>query len=215
MATFSRNRKLIEELLTNAGDMTAEEIKDTLELDYTILMKELATMIKDKIIDKRGFPTIYSIKKQPIKEKKVDKMPEENQEKNSFPLELNVIVEFSVIEINLLKKQIKDYEEMLRKEEIFKIKNLEVAEIEEDQGRFNTFMEINLEVQDFAALIRLIFYYGPISVEVIKPKEYTLSMAELQDGLIDMAKNVHAYVENITRLMSEKELENFNKQFYK
>ena len=63
-------------------------------------------------------------------------------------------------------------------------------------------------------MVRLMFYYAPITIEVLKPEKIELYAGDLQEALVDMAGLVHAYADQITKLMNRKELEQFNNSLY-
>jgi len=63
--------------------------------------------------------------------------------------------------------------------------------------------------------VRLMFFYGPTSVEVIKPKEIKFTLDDFQNGLVDMSEMVHGYAEYIMGILSRQQVEEFNQRLYK
>jgi hypothetical protein len=83
------------------------------------------------------------------------------------------------------------------------------------EEHYSTFVEINLSVQDFRALVRLMFFYGPTSVEVIKPQKIEFALDDFQDGLLDLGEMIHGYSEYIMGLLSRQQIEEFNQRLYR
>jgi len=58
------------------------------------------------------------------------------------------------------------------------------------------------------------YFYGPSSVEVLKPAKFDIRADDLQDGLMDMAEMIQAYNSHVLQLMGRKELAEFNSRLY-
>ena len=80
---------------------------------------------------------------------------------------------------------------------------------------YSSFIEIDFTVEDFKNIVNFMFFYGPVSIEVVRPKEIKLKAEDLQEGLMDLAEMVHKYTEYITSIMKEKDLDDFTKRLYK
>ena len=85
----------------------------------------------------------------------------------------------------------------------------------ESNDYYSSFLDVNFSVKSFSALVRFMIFFGPTSVEVIKPDKITFSAQDLQDGLIDLSDMVQGYTEYITKLMNRQELESFNRELHK
>ncbi|MBS3057581.1 MAG: hypothetical protein J4415_03035 [Candidatus Diapherotrites archaeon] len=206
MAQLSELQKRIgAQLQRRPGTM--EEMQSSLKIGSSELSAELKQMLKLGLIEKLpGFPIKYALRKgisSELERRKGIEVEDPNK------LRLKIIIEIQAIEENLLKKQIDDITKALGKEETFTIYALEPAEIIKEGEHYSSYLDVNLSVKNFKALVRLMFFYGPTSVEVIKPKEYKFSAADLQDALVDFAQMVHNYTEYITKLMNRKELDEF------
>jgi hypothetical protein len=207
---LSESKKKISALLIQ-GQKTAEELAGKMQMPYGKLMEELKEMLQLDLIAKDGFPTKYSLKKEIVQKVQERKKIEE---KDLFKIRLNCIFEAKAIEEDLLKKTLAEIEENLKEEPVFTIYDIKKAEIQQDGEYYSSFIEANLSVKNFRAIIRLMFYYAPISIEVLKPAKIELQAGDLQDSLVDMAELIHAYADKITRLMNRKELEDFTKKLY-
>lgn len=206
MAQLSELQKRIGSHLQHRPG-TMEEMQASLKIGSSELSAELKQMLKLELIEKLpGFPIKYALKKgisSELERRKSIEVEDPNK------LRLKIIIEVQAIEESLVKKQIDDIAKGLRREENFTIYALDSAEIIKEGEHYSSYLEVNLTVKNFKALVRLMFFYGPTSVEVIKPKEYKFSAADLQDALVDFAQMVHNYTEYITKLMNRKELDEF------
>ncbi|MBU1121015.1 MAG: hypothetical protein ABIE23_06450 [archaeon] len=211
MIKYTDTQKRIAVLLLHESK-TIDELHNQLNIPYDELMRELKPMLKlDLIYREQGFPPKYKLKREisdTVKRRK--KMAEEDKNK----IRLNAIIEVQAIEENLLKKQLKEIREALEKEEFFQVYDVMEAEIAEQDEHYSSYLEVSLSAKNLMALMRLMFLYGPTSVEVLKPEKFEVEMGELQEALMAMADVVHSYTEYIAKKLSREELENFNKQLF-
>jgi len=210
MVKYTDTQKRIALLLMHEPK-TVEELSNQLNIPYDELMEELKPMLKLELIEKEGYPTKYRLKQQ-IKEEV--KRRKELSEEDKNKLRLLATIEVQAIEEELLKKQLKEIKEAIMREEDFLIYDIREAEPVQQNEYQSSFLEINLSVKDFRALMRLMFLYGPVAVEVIKPQKFETTMDDLQDGLMAVVEIVHTYTDYIARKMSKEELEEFTKKLY-
>ncbi len=210
MPRFNANQKKIAVLLLH-DSKTAEELREQLDIPYDKLMQELRGMLKLEVILKKGFPTKFSLKKEIAEAVRNRKMIAET-DKNK--LRLRITIEIQAIEENLLKKQLKEIQDTLKKEDVFTIYDIIEAEPLQQGEHYSSYLDINLSVKDFHALMRLMFLYGPNSVEVIKPEKVEFASGELQDGLVLISDLVHSYTEFIATRLNKEELSEFNRKLY-
>jgi hypothetical protein len=183
-----------------------------LNIPFNKLSDELKAMLRLDVIEKVGFPTRYSLKKNIAEEvQKRKKIAETDFNK----LKLRAFIEMQAIEEDLLKKQIQRFEETMNKDKSFTVYGLEKAPIEKQGAYYSTYFEVNFTVKNFAALMRFLFYYGPSSLEVIKPAKIEFSAQDLQDGLLEAADMVQKYSATVHKLMNREELAKFNAELYK
>ena len=64
-------------------------------------------------------------------------------------------------------------------------------------------------------MVKFMYFYGPTSVEVLKPQKVVLAMDDLQDALMEMAEMIQSYNEAMLKSMAKSELEDFAKNLYK
>ena len=210
MPRFNENQKRIAVLLLHESK-TAEELREQLNIPYDSLMKELRLMLKLDLISKEGYPTKYWLKREISDAVRKRKLIAE-KDKNKMRLRVNI--EVQAIEETLLKKQLKEIQETIRQEQDFTIYDVvEAAPIKQEE-HYSSYLDVNLSVRDFHSLMKLMFLYGPTSVELIRPEKVELTAGELQDGLILISDMVHSYTEFIARHLNREELAEFNRKLY-
>lgn len=207
---FSEEQKRVA-LLLMSEPKTAEELNKQLSIPYDQLMKELKEMLQLEVITKEGYPPKYELKKEIYEAVRRRK---EIEAEDPYKLRLKVIIEAQAIEQEILKKQRKDIEKAIRKEKDFTIYDIKHARIIKSREHYSTYMDINASVRNFKALVKLMYFYGPISVEVIKPNKYEIALSDLQEGLMDMAYMIQSYNQYVLKLMSRKELSEFYNKLY-
>ncbi|MFH0714946.1 MAG: hypothetical protein V1847_04435 [Candidatus Diapherotrites archaeon] len=209
---LSASQKRVCAAIQNKGKSLEE-----LEKELSIPMGQLQNMVRDllklELIDKSdGFPTRYVLKKeisQALAERKAI------AEKDHFKLQLEVVIEIRAVEEDLLKKEMASIRESLEKDRDFTLYDVKTAEIVQVDDFASSYLTITLSVKDFRALTKLLFFYGPISLEVLKPDKWEIALDDLQDGLVQWSSMVHGYTEYIARMMSKADLEKFYHEMYK
>lgn len=211
LSKFSDEQKKIALILLNEPK-TEEELNKQLNIPYDKLTQELKEMLKLKVIHKEGYPTKYKLR-QDI----VEKIEERKKiaEKDSFRIRFNAIIEFKAIEEELLKKHMQKIVDAIKKEKALTIYDLQQAEIVEDDEMQSSFIELNASVKDFTSLIRFLFYYGPISIEIIKPSKIEFSNYEFGEGMMELADIFQKYAEYFTKNLTRQELDKFYRDAYK
>jgi hypothetical protein len=211
MSRFSDEQKKIALLLLNEPK-TEEELNKQLNIPYDKLTQELKEMLKLKVIHKEGYPTRYKLR-QDI----VEKIEERKKisETDAFKIRFRAIIEFKAIEEDLLKKHMGQIVEAIKKEKALTIYELEEADFEEDDDMISSFIEMNASVKDFTSLIRFLFYYGPTSIDIVKPNKVEMTNFEFQEGMMELADIFQKYAEFFTKNLSKKELEKFYRDAYK
>ncbi len=196
-------------LLLYQRPRTAEEIAKELGVNLKDVMEALKHMIKLKLVKKEGYPPVYDLYPS-IREAVGRKMePVEG-------IRVHAIVEVQAIEEELAKKALKQIRERLQKEKGIKVISAEISSIEQtDVGNYSGFIDLELSFEGIAPLIHFIFFYGPSVVDVLGPEKITVDISDLQAGIIEAARMVQGYVTYLTKLMTRKELQEFNKKLFK
>ena len=210
MPSYTEEQKRIAMLLMHAPK-TAEELNNQLNIPFNRLSEELAAMLKMNVVEKEGFPTKYRLKKNISEELARRKQIAET---DFNKLRIRAYVEMQAIETELLERQATKLEETMRKDKSFTLYTLEKATTEKHEEYFSTYFDINFSVKDFASLVRFMFFYGPTSIEVLKPSKIEFSAQDLQDGLLEMADMVQKYSTYIQKLLNRQELEKFHKDLF-
>jgi len=210
MPVFSEEQKRIALLLLHEAK-TAEQLSNQLNIPYDRLMENLRQMLKMDVMVKEGYPTKYRLKEH-IAEKAKERRKMAEEDKNR--IRLRAVIEVQAIEENLLKKQLKEIIKAIREEKEFNIYDIEEAKIEKHEEAYSSYLQVELSVKDLNSLLRLMFLYGPSSVEVLRPKKLEVELSELQDALITISDIVHSYSDYIAEKLNREELEAFTKKLY-
>ncbi|MFH1224554.1 MAG: helix-turn-helix domain-containing protein [Candidatus Diapherotrites archaeon] len=204
-------QKQIAALLFNEPK-TIEELHKKLGISEGEIMGHLKAMLRLGVVEKQdGFPVKYGLISQisdSVRKRK------EIGETDAYKLRIKAVIEVQALEETLLKKALGDIEAALRKEKDFTVYDVLVAEPVEDGEHFSSYMEVNLSLRNFRALVKFMYFYGPSSVEVIKPAKFEILLHDLQDGLMDMAEMIQSYNRYVLNLMSKKELEELSRKLY-
>ena len=210
MSKFSDEQKKIA-LLLLSEPKTEEELHKQLNLPYDKLSLDLKQMLKLGLVLKEGYPTKYRLRQDIIDElQKRKKIAEED----SFKIKIRAMIELKAIEENLLKKHLVKIEEALKKETNFTMYGVTTAEIVEEGEMYSSFIEVTLTVKDFASLIKFLFYYGPTSVELMKPQKIEFSQYEFQEGLVELSDIFQKYADYFTKKLTKTELDKFYADIY-
>jgi len=211
MSRFTSEQKKIAILLLNSPK-TVDELQKQMGLPYDDLNENLRAMLKLKLLKVEGYPQKYHLMPNIVEAVKRRK---EIAEKDPFDLRVKAIVEAKAVETEFLKKQVKELRETIEKDKNFTIYAIYEAEPMEEQGHYSTYLEINFSAKDFSSLVKFMYFYGPTSIEVLKPQKVVLAMDDLQDALMEMAEMIQSYNEAMLRSMAKSELEEFAKNLYK
>jgi hypothetical protein len=209
---FSNEQKQIAVLLSHEPK-TAEQLTKQLGLPYDKLMEEIKEMTKLNLIKQEGYPPKYVLAKQIQSELTKRK---EIRETDYYKTKLKIIIEAQAIEQNLLEDQFKKIEDGIKKEPDFTIYSCELASIikMKETEQYTGYLDITLTVKDFKALIKLMYFYGPVSVEVLSNQKISFDVSDFQEGLVDMANMIQSYNNYVLTLMNRKELNEFYHKLY-
>jgi len=210
MAGFSDEQKKIA-LVLLSEPKTEEELHNQLNIPYDKLEVELKQMIKLGLINKEGYPTKYRLRQDIIDELNKRKKIADT---DSFKIKIRAIIELKAIEKNLLKKHLDKIKSAIESENSFTVYGVNVAEIVEDDDMYSSFIEVTLTVKDFPSLMKFLFYYGPTSVEVMKPSKIEFSQFEFQEGLVTLSEIFQKYADFAMKHLNKEEIDRFYKDMY-
>ena len=211
MVKFTDTQRKIAVLLLHAPK-TADELVHQLNLPALEANEALKEMLKLKLVKIEGYPAKYRLMDNIIEAVKRRK---EIQEKDPFELRLKAVIEFKAVEEKLIDKMVSDIEAKLRKEKNFTIYEIFRAKPIKEGTHYSSYLELNFSAADFSTVVQFMYYYGPTSIEVIKPQKVTIAMDDLQDALMDMAEMIQSYNASMLKYMEKEELDEFAKSLYK
>lgn len=208
---FSELQKKIAIALINSPK-TAEQLSKELNTNITSITDEIKLMMKLNLIEKTGFPTKYKLKDSILVELQKRK---EISAKDKYQLRLRAIIEIKAISEELLKKEMEKVKSLLQNEKDFTIYSIIEAEPIKEAEHYSSYLDVNLSLKDFRAISKLLFFYGPSALEVLKPEKITFAADDLQDALVEMASYIQSYNQYIARLANKAKLEEFRKQLFR
>ena len=193
------------------GEKTPEEIADELKEDIRDVMDALKKLIKLKIVVKDGYPPKYRLAeniREAVKPKDFEHVE---------GIRIYAVIEAQAVDEVLAKKALEKIIRQLKKEPGLHIISAEISKIERDEegGMYSGYIEAKLSFEAFEPLMHFMFHYGPSVVEVIGPEKVVVDMADLHRALLEASTMINGYVHYITRLMTKKELEDFNRKLVK
>jgi hypothetical protein len=207
---FSETQKRIALSILDSAK-SADELVKEFNLSHSEVMSELKGLLKLKLVSQSGYPPKYLLKKDVgeavIKRKEI-------AEKDPFRIRLNIIIEAQAVEESILVKKMKEIAAALKNEKNYTVYSSNLAKTVKSGNYYSTYLDMSLSVKDFTTLVNLMYFYGPVSVEVVKPEKLELTAAELQDGLGVMAGMIQSYNNSILKLMTRQELDTFYKKLY-
>jgi len=207
---FSDEQKKIALLLLSESK-TEEELHKQLNLPYDKLSIELKQMLKLGLVLKEGYPTKYRLRQDIIDELQKRKKISDS---DAFKIKVSAIIELKAIEKNLLEKHIQKIIDAIKSEKNFTIYNMAPAEVVEEDEMYSSFIEVTLTVKDFSTLMLFLFYYGPTSIEIIKPDKIEITQQEFQDGLVQLSGIFQKYADFMLKHLNKEELNKFHKDLY-
>ncbi len=210
MARFTELQKLIGKLLVDSPS-SPKELAEEIGISQAELEKAAKAMEDMKMLTRNGKGELVISEKVAegvLKRRKVAEI-------DKHPIKLKIIIEAQAVDDELLERQLKNIEESIKKEEIFELYDSQLAKTVKSGEHYASFLDITLSVKDFQSLAKLLFSYGPSSIEVMKPSRLELTAQDLQEGLVDIADMVHAYNDYIATKMNREELEDFYKKIYR
>ncbi|MCR4335547.1 MAG: hypothetical protein NUV57_03360 [archaeon] len=211
MSKFTEEQKKIALLLLHSPK-TVEDLNKQLNIPYDDLNENLKQMVRLKLIKMEGYPQKYRLMEniaEAVKRRK------DIQESDPFDLRLKAVIEFKAVEESFLAKSMDTIEKKLKESKDYTIYDSYRAEPIKEDAQYSAYLELNISAKDFTAIIKFMYFYGPSSVEVLRPKKVVLAMDDLQDALMEMAEMIQLYNQSMLKSMNKDELDAFAKNLYK
>lgn len=212
MERFSNEQKRIAHVIFRFGPRTIEEISQKVGMPADAVSRELKDLLKQKLVSVSGYPPKYSLKKE-IGQELNRRKEMSSQDQNS--LRLKMIIDVQALVEEACTKSLSEVEKALRSDKDFLIYDIVTASPVKHEESYTSYLEANMSVKDFKALVKLMYFFGPTTVEVLKPKKFEIGMDDLQEGLMDMAEMIQAYNYYILKNMKKDELERFQKKLFR
>ena len=210
MVRFTEEQKRIAAALFNSPK-SVEDLNRQLNIPYDRLNDLLKQMLRLELVKVEGYPQKYKLADSVAEGVRKRK---EIHEKDPFELRLKAVVEFKAVEPVLLEKQIREVEAKLRRDKNYTVYDIYMAKPQQVGAHYSSYLEVNISARDFASIVRFMYFFGPSSVEVLKPDKVVLSLDDLQEALMEMADMIQSYNASMLKAMSKDELEKFARGIY-
>lgn len=211
MVKYTDSQKQVANQLV-AGAKTIEDLSKLTKLTQAQLTIDLKELMKLNVITKLGgVPTKYELDKSVLEEIKRRKKLEEI---DIHKFRIRSMIEVKAIEEDLLKLQLDKISKALQEDPDYTVYALHTAPMEKEGEYFSSFVETNMSVKNFKALVKFLFFLGPTTLEVIKPEKIDFSLEDFQTGMNDLVSMAHGYTNYITQILGKKELDEFTKKLY-
>ncbi len=192
---------------------TIEEINKQLDLGFEAITGEVNNMLKMGLAKKTNeYPTRYVLDDYIISELKKRK---DISEKDSYKIKVQMIMDVEGIVKEVVDKHLDNIKILLDKEKDITIYDIKKSDLLDQDNSYFGYIDVTCTVKDFAALIRLVMYYSPSSIEVLAPTKYDVSMYELQDGLIELSQRTQTYIKELQKRLTKEEAQLAMQKFYK
>ncbi|MDP2666936.1 MAG: hypothetical protein Q8P05_05560 [Candidatus Diapherotrites archaeon] len=205
---FTEAQKKLSQLLL-AQPLSLEQLSQKSGMGEKVVQEEMKLLLQLKLVQLQGTPPLFAIKEE-IGQELLRRKGLEQEDDNKFRLQITI--EVQSIDEGVVGKQLNRILETLAKEPFFKVYSTRLEPTMKVEDMFSGFADVNLSVRDFRALIRLMFFYGPASVEVVKPAKIEFSLQDFQDGLVDMTEMVQGYASYIMSLLNRQKVDDFHDQ---
>lgn len=112
----------------------------------------------------------------------------------------------------IVKNTLIDFIARLTKEDGVLYCKGEVHEVLKQDDMFSGYAEVKILTESFNGLINIAIKYGPVTVEIIKPGEINLTLAEAQNIVLDASQAAQEFVNYIMQnIMVGEKAEEFKK----
>jgi len=99
---------------------------------------------------------------------------------------------------------LKEYIGKIKEDQNFKVITEHTEEaVEQDEGMFSTFVELEIETKLYSNLAGFCFDYMPSSIEIVEPDKLTLKAADMSDLMNDLQAKLHTLDMGVKQLRNE------------
>ncbi|MCD6247258.1 MAG: hypothetical protein J7J87_02380 [Candidatus Diapherotrites archaeon] len=209
MALFNWLQKKIAYALLE-GPKSIEQLSKILAENPFEIEKALKQMLELKVVNESaGLFSLSEEVKKGLKERR------EAREKAKPKLDIQAYIEVTSISEKKLKAQLETIEKRLKNDPSLVVYSLHVAEPVKQKEEYSAYIELTAGFRDFLSLVRFMYFYGPSTVEVVKPAKAEFTAYELQEGLNEMAELIFKYNTYVAKHFKKTELEEFYKKLFR
>jgi hypothetical protein len=200
---LDKSQLMVAKALIEEGPMTFKQLQKKLGTDERRLEKALRGMLFLKAVERFGdakkpkYKMAETVRRGVASRKREDG---EEVEDDKYPFRAHIIVEGQSKSEEELKKANEMLLNKLKADKIVEVVNIEEEEIVKEEDTYSVLFEADISANEFADLVYVVLHYGPSSIEILQPSEFTLKIDEAQGLLMDVANIIHAYASFILKL---------------
>ena len=182
---------------------TEDDLKKLIpNASYDQIANVLRNLLLLKLIKKEGFPVKYSLSEE-IANRLLKRKELSNTDTNI--IKVSMMIESMSNDKAALRTGMESIIEQIKKDPDYFIYSINLADIGISNDLFSTYIEGELSCSGFKSLLKLIYFYGVTSIDILKPDKLTLNISELQEGLVTIVDLTHGYAEMIYKLKKQVE----------
>ncbi len=186
--TFTEKQAKIAKALSE-NPKTLDDLSKELVMKEQVIKENLDKMIEKEVLEKKG--NQYVLPKE-ISEQ-IGKKPENHK------FLATMFIEGQSKQKKALENAHKDMIKRLKKDKVIRLLSIDEEDIEKQEDYYSVLFEVEFSAKNFEDVCYAVLNYGPSSVELIEPEEYTIDMTEAQGTLNDVATIMQAYMQEIAK----------------
>jgi hypothetical protein len=193
-------QKEIAKAISKEGKDEDELQKSLPNADYDTLVSALKNMLSLKLITKEGYPVKYSLS-EGLAQKLFERKQMSENDKND--IRVSILIESKADDKGKLRRAMEDILGKLRIDKTYFLYDSNIADIIVHDDLFSTYISAEVSCATINDLLRLVYFYGVTSIDVIKPTKYNLTMSDLQQSLFTIVDMTHGYAQMIFDLRTK------------
>jgi hypothetical protein len=193
-------QKEIAKAISKEAKSEDDLLKQFPNIKYDLLVQALKTMLSLKLIKKQGFPVKYSLSDE-ISKKIIERREISENDKNQ--MKISILIESKSDDKGKLRKAMEEISSKLKEDKTYLVYDLETAEILVQDDLFSTYISAEVSCATLNDLLRLIYFYGVTSIEVLKPNKLQIPISDLQQSLLTIVDMTQGYAQMIFSLRNK------------
>ncbi len=167
---------------------------------YDILVKALKSMLTLKLIKKEGYPVKYSLSDS-ISKKLIERREISENDRNL--IRVSILIESKADDKGKLRRAMEEIAFKLKQDKIYLVYDINVAEVIVHDNLFSTYISAEISCSTLNDLLRLIYFYGVTSIDILQPNKLQIPLSDLQQSLLSIVDMTYGYAQMIFNLKNK------------